>query len=131
MKFLLFSILFVCAYSCVSQNPNIILDENCTFDLLWKIQPESIKTYDTKGEFFYKTLVLIENDDSSQLAGEAWTRIYLLKGEYGEIPDGNLFDLGRYYDIRNINFNTEAKKLIFDYSNPAKDKRIDFEYIVE
>jgi hypothetical protein len=68
-------------------------------DYFWKISPEKIATYHTDGEFFYRTIAIPLSEAESNLEGEIKERLYLLKGEYGEYPDGSIYSLGDFYNI--------------------------------
>ena len=101
-KFLL-SIAFILLSlsSCRTQDSlsihNIEKDRNF-LHFFWKLQADSMEKIGTNGESFYKTIIYPLSEAESKLEGEIKHRIYLLQGEYGEYPDGNLYVIGDFYD---------------------------------
>lgn len=91
-------------------------------DMIWLLDKENIYDYYPQGkDFFYRAVVLREPEGISNLEGESLDHIYLLKGEYGEYPDGQLYDLGRLYAVENCKF--ENGKLIILYNGKLETER--------
>lgn len=131
MKNLIFVILVfvLCSFqSAYAQKARVIPnDSTANFrNILWKIDKEEIYKYkpDWDHNFFFELFIIKVSEGESNLEGECYDQLLLLKGEYGEYPDGILYDLGWWYHVRNIKF--EGKNLYFTH---GKDKKLKSEII--
>ncbi len=110
--------------------PNDTLKVNF-FNLFWQINPEHIWDQDTEHEYFYKAIAFCENGFGNILYRESTDQnnpfylqrescecayhLYLMKGEYGEYPDGVIYDIGKFYGLRDVSFDLKDSVMIVKY----------------
>lgn len=97
---LIFFLWLICLTSCSAQDVYPIEEIENSKELrniFWKLEPGSIMRLHTPGEYFFKTFIIPLSEGESNLEGDILHRIYLLKGEYGEYPDGILYRIGDFY----------------------------------
>lgn len=95
--------------------------DKCLMDVFWNIDQNLINTFHTEEDNFYKLVGMYEHDNTKTLEGEKWQRLYMLIGEYGEIPEGELRDLGLFHHVITTDFENEKRKLTIVHgpvSNP-------------
>ncbi len=67
---------------------------------IWKTDKDYIfENLNSQGDYFYRVYGTKLSEGESNLEGECLDHLILLKGEYGEYPDGELYDLGNYYNV--------------------------------
>ena len=111
---ILIRMLYSCSLSAQEQVLQSIDDFQISFfDLLWKLENENIKNFETDGDYFYKAITLPLSESESNLDGEIKHRLYFLKGEYGEEPDGFLYLAGDYYNIMSVELLASEGDAIF------------------
>ena len=130
LTFMAFILMSSCSFA--QKNGTYYMPQDTQVSLLkflWQISPEKITTYPTEGDYFYRTLVLSISEGESNLEGETKDRLYLLKGEYGEYPDGILYNLGDYYNITSTNLSFKDTTVIIDieYGALKSPKKIKIE----
>jgi hypothetical protein len=99
------------------------------FDLFWKIEKELIIEEFTEGDYFYRAIALPLSEEESNLEGEALYEVYLLKGEYGEYPEGKLVSVGRFYKITSMIIEPQESQAILKVSHGIKGEVA--EYLIE
>lgn len=81
-------------------------------EFIWKLDDRIYGFYDNDTSF-HKFIILVEHDDKYNLEGEKVDHLYMLKGRYGEYFDGQLFDMGSFYNIQDITRDNNQYKVIF------------------
>lgn len=80
-------------------------------DLFWRIDPDHIEFFERHNQF-YKAIYLTEDyaqHKYSFLLGEAINKLYVLKGQYSETVDGELYFIGDFYNIMELTLITGPK----------------------
>ncbi len=117
--FFLSILLSSCAYSQqlkeLPQNKNVKL-----LDIMWKLDKNNIYDYYPEQDYFYRILIIKVSEGESNLEGESKDRLLLLKGDYGEYPDGKIFDLGTKYNVINCKFKLDS--VIITYGSKQHPK---------
>jgi len=124
---LLVSVLCSYQYTFAQKAREIPKDSTVNFrNILWEIEKDEIYKYkpDWNHDYFFELFIIKVSEGESNLEGECYDQLFLLKGEYGEYPDGKLYDLGWWYHARNIKF--EGKELHFTH---GKDRNLKSEII--
>lgn len=119
---LLFIILANCVYS--QQIKELPKDKKVKLlNILWKLDKNNIYEYSPEKDYFFRVFITRDPEGESSLEGESKDHIFLLKGYYGEYPDGQIFDLGSKYNIINCKFYGDLISIEYgDKNNPKIDK---------
>lgn len=91
-------------------------------ELLWKLDKQFfIEDYSDKN-YFYKIIALPLSEAQSMMEGEVLYDVYILKGEYGEYPEGLLMRVGSFYKINSLvmEVKTDPPFLHITHSVPPK-----------
>lgn len=114
----------------VSQNMKE-LKKDTTIDMLglfFYLEKDGIYEFynNDSSEYFYKIFLLKDyRHDFEEFIGEVMDHAYLLKGEFGDYPEGKLYDLGLFYNV--ISCKIVGRKIQILYNNKVDPKSKEFQ----
>ena len=122
---LAFFILLTIKSCAVSQNLKELKRDTTVnmFDFFFYVENDNIYEFnsDEGGDNFYKVIIIPEYGHGLEdFIGEALGHLYLLKGEYGDYPFGNLYDLGLFYNV--LNCEVQKGELVIKYFSKSNVK---------
>lgn len=80
-------------------------------ETFWKIEANQINYFEGNHDHFYKAIYLTEeNHNYSELLGESIHKLFIIKGQYGEFVDGELYFIGDFYNILELTVTSTSKR---------------------
>lgn len=126
---IIISLCLIWGCTAVSQTTNIIYGERAEVEppldftqVLWNIDRHDLHRLDTDYDYFFHAITWDHPSGTSNLEGEVVTSVYVLKGEYGEVADGQLFHFGPFYapEIIQMEFQDDELILVIEYFSERK-----------
>src|SRR5690554_2505126 len=80
-------------FSLVGQGFSLFLDDmhKEILQIFWKVDKDRIWQHETDSCYFFKVIAIRDSEGNSELEGEVYDILYFLVGEYGEYPEGCLY----------------------------------------
>lgn len=92
-------------------------------NILWQVECDRIEVFSLQNsDHFVKVFLLPTVDFDSEYEGETVHQLYVLKGECGEAPDGELYEMGFFYNpsIDTIGFVQDKYYIKLIYGQDSK-----------
>ena len=92
-------------------------------NIFWKLDKNSIYDYYPDKDYFYRVFIIKDSEGESNLEGETKDHLFLLKGDYGEYPECQIYDLESKYNFIKCKFYEDFISIEYgDKSNPKTEE---------